>query len=114
VTHHAEAIAGSLLGAAVGDALGLPREGMSRRRAEKMFGSRPVRHHFFFGRGMLSDDTEHTCMVGQSLLAAPDDPRKFALSGLAPAMVASRAARGSGIRNPACASQALGRDITRS
>ena len=80
MTQLEERIAGSLLGTAVGDALGLPREGMSRRRGEKMHGSRPLRHHFFFGHGMLSDDTEHTCMVGQSLLAAPDDPREFARS----------------------------------
>ena len=45
-----------------------------------MFGSRPLGHRFFFGHGMLSDDTEQTCMVWQSLLAAPDDPREFARS----------------------------------
>lgn len=47
-------ILGSLLGTAVGDALGLPYEGMSRQRV-RAFGE--VRHRFFAGRGMLSDDT---------------------------------------------------------
>jgi ADP-ribosylglycohydrolase len=75
---HGDRIAGLLLGTAVGDALGLPREGMSRRRALRCFGPPPLRHRFVFGHGMLSDDTEHTCLVGQALLAAPDDPDRFA------------------------------------
>jgi ADP-ribosyl-[dinitrogen reductase] hydrolase len=36
-------IAGAILGTAVGDALGLPREGMSRSRARKIFGDPPLR-----------------------------------------------------------------------
>jgi ADP-ribosylglycohydrolase len=71
-------IAGAILGTAVGDALGLPREGLSRRRAGRLFGGPPLRHHFLFGRGMVSDDTEHTCMTGQALLRAPDDADRFA------------------------------------
>jgi ADP-ribosylglycohydrolase len=73
-------IQGVILGTAVGDALGLPREGLSRRRAEKLFGHPPLRHRFLFGRGMVSDDTEHTCMVAQSLLAAPNEADAFARS----------------------------------
>ena len=67
---------GALLGTAVGDALGLPAEGLSRSRIE-------VRWHghwgqrFIFGRGMCSDDTEHTFFVAQALLSYPDDPVKF-------------------------------------
>lgn len=76
----ADQIAGVILGTAVGDALGLPREGLSRERARKLFGSPPLRHCFLFGRGMVSDDTEHTCMVGQALLHAPDDVDAFARS----------------------------------
>lgn len=37
----------------------------------------PVRHRFLFGRGMVSDDTEHTLMVLRSLLESPDDPAEF-------------------------------------
>ena len=81
VTNHNEtargdAILGSLLGTAVGDALGLPYEGLSRRRAERLLGA-PDRHRFVLGRGMVSDDTEHTVMVGQSLIAAWDDVPAF-------------------------------------
>lgn len=71
-------ISGVLLGTAVGDALGLPREMMSRRRARRMFGGSPLKHRFFFGRGMMSDDTEHACMVGQALLSHPENAEEFA------------------------------------
>ena len=57
-------VVGSILGTAVGDAMGLPYEGLSRRRGKRLIGP-PDRHHFFFGRGMVSDDTELTCMVSQ-------------------------------------------------
>mgnify|MGYP003345204694 CR=1 FL=1 len=38
---------------------------------------------FICGRGMISDDTEHTIFVAQALLSHPDDPEKFqtALAG---------------------------------
>jgi ADP-ribosylglycohydrolase len=48
-----------------------------RRRASRIFGAEELRHRFVFGRGMVSDDTEHACMVGQSLLAAGDDDDQF-------------------------------------
>lgn len=70
-------IIGCLLGTAVGDALGLPYEGVSRRRAARLLGP-PDRHRFLLRRGMVSDDTEHTCMVAQSLIATGDDPELFA------------------------------------
>lgn len=71
------AIEGALLGTAVGDAIGLPYEGLSRRRAGRLLGP-PDRHRFLFGRGMVSDDTEHSCMVMQALIASGDDQRAFA------------------------------------
>jgi ADP-ribosylglycohydrolase len=71
------AIQGCLLGTAIGDALGLPYEGLSKRRAAKLLGP-PDRYRFCFGRGMVSDDTEHTCMVAQSLIAAGHDVDAFA------------------------------------
>src|SRR5262245_5586296 len=73
-------IAGVILGTAVGDALGLPREGLSRRRARRLFGDGPLRHRLVFGCGMVSDDTDHGCLVGQALLEAPMDAGKFARS----------------------------------
>ncbi len=66
-----KAIIGCILGTAVGDALGLPYEGMSPTRARKLLGP-PDRYRFVFGRGMISDDTEHTCMVSQSLIESGD------------------------------------------
>jgi ADP-ribosylglycohydrolase len=75
-----DTLAGVLLGTAVGDALGLPREGLSPRRARRMFGGPPLRHRFVLGRGMGSDDTEHACMTAQALLRAGDDPDRFARS----------------------------------
>jgi ADP-ribosyl-[dinitrogen reductase] hydrolase len=70
------AIVGSILGTAIGDALGLPYEGMSKRRAARMWGE-PTRYRFLFGRGMVSDDTEHTCMVTQALIASGGEPNAF-------------------------------------
>jgi ADP-ribosyl-[dinitrogen reductase] hydrolase len=72
-------ILGSLLGTVVGDSLGLPREGMRPGRARAIFGGE-LRHAFLAGRGMISDDTEHTAMVGQALLATRGDADAFARS----------------------------------
>jgi ADP-ribosyl-[dinitrogen reductase] hydrolase len=76
-TQRADALAGVILGTAVGDALGLPREMLSARRAERLFGGSPLRYRFVLGRGMVSDDTQHTCMVAQALLASGGDPVRF-------------------------------------
>jgi len=65
-------ITGCILGTAVGDAIGLPYEGLSPRRSVKLLGP-PDRHRFLFRRGMVSDDTEHTCMVAQSLIESGGD-----------------------------------------
>ena len=70
-------IVGCILGTAVGDALGLPYEGVSRKRLPRLLGP-PERHRFLFGRGMISDDTEHTCLVAQSLIASGSDIDAFA------------------------------------
>jgi ADP-ribosyl-[dinitrogen reductase] hydrolase len=54
-------IESSLLGTAVGDALGLPYEGLTAERSRKLRGH-PNRFRFLSGRGMVSDDTEHACL----------------------------------------------------
>lgn len=69
-------ILGCLLGTAIGDALGLPTEGMSRKRALRLHQPQ-LGHRLFFGRGMFSDDTEHTLMVATALMRHPRDPRAF-------------------------------------
>ncbi|TWU19377.1 ADP-ribosylglycohydrolase [Allorhodopirellula heiligendammensis] len=60
----------------MGDALGLPYEGVSPQRAPRLLGP-PDRYRFLLGRGMISDDTEHTCMVAQSLIDARGDVDVF-------------------------------------
>lgn len=67
---------GLILGTAVGDALGLPGEGLSRSRLESLFKGR-WRHRFLINRGMVSDDTDHTVFVSQCLLAWPDSSARF-------------------------------------
>lgn len=67
---------GCLLGTAAGDALGLPYEGLSARRARRLFPDM-TRHNLILGRGMVSDDTEHTAFVAQALVRCGDDPKAF-------------------------------------
>jgi len=71
------AIFGCLIGTAIGDALGLPCERLTRARRRKMFPSlnRPA---FFFGRGMFSDDTEHSIMAVQALIVSAGEETRFA------------------------------------
>ncbi|WP_233148461.1 ADP-ribosylglycohydrolase family protein [Rhodopirellula sp. MGV] len=71
-----DAIVGCILGTAVGDALGLPYEGLTPSRARRMLGA-PSRYRFLFAKGMISDDTEHTCMVAQSLIESGMDVELF-------------------------------------
>lgn len=73
----AEAAVGCLLGGAVGDALGLPREGLPPERARRLFGS-TVRHCFLGRRGMVSDDTEHALLTALALAEQPSDADAFA------------------------------------
>lgn len=70
-------ILGCLLGTAVGDAAGLRREGLSPRRAERLYGRTPIRPELACGRGFCSDDTEHTQMVGYALAASHGDVAEF-------------------------------------
>jgi len=58
---------GCLLGTATGDSLGLPYEGLSPKRAAKLFPD-PTKHHLLFNKGLVSDDTEHACFVAQALI----------------------------------------------
>ena len=71
------AVVGCLLGAAVGDALGLPREGLAPQKARRLFGEE-MRHRFVCGHGMVSDDTDHAAMTALALLEGPASPEDFA------------------------------------
>ncbi|HEY3411707.1 MAG TPA: ADP-ribosylglycohydrolase family protein [Armatimonadota bacterium] len=72
-----DAIAGCLLGGAVGDAVGLACEGLTPRRQALLFpdtdGPRLLGR-----RGMVSDDTEHALMTALAVLASGDDTAEFA------------------------------------
>ncbi|QDS99219.1 ADP-ribosylglycohydrolase family protein [Adhaeretor mobilis] len=70
-------ILGCLLGTALGDAVGLRREGLSRRRAERMYGGTPLGPDFILGLGFCSDDAEHTQMVGRALVLSAGHVAKF-------------------------------------
>ncbi|MEM7405841.1 MAG: ADP-ribosylglycohydrolase family protein [Pseudomonadota bacterium] len=72
-----EPVLGCLLGTAYGDALGLPYEGVSAQRAARLLGP-PDRFRLLAGRGMLSDDTEHSLMVALALNESTFDPDRFA------------------------------------
>ncbi|MDF3056142.1 MAG: ADP-ribosylglycohydrolase [Rariglobus sp.] len=74
--NYQERLAGVLLGTAVGDALGLPAEGLGPQVIASRWEGQ-WRHRFFCGRGMISDDTEHTAMVAQCLLEHPTDADAF-------------------------------------
>lgn len=74
-----DSVIGCILGTAVGDSIGLPYEGLSAARQKKIV-KNLCGHKFFFGRGMISDDTEHTCMVAQSIVNAGDNINDFSRS----------------------------------
>lgn len=71
-----DALTGCLLGAALGDAIGLPWEGLSRSRVRRLMPD-PLGHRFLLGRGMVSDDAEHACMTAQALIVSAGDPAAF-------------------------------------
>ena len=71
-----ERIHGCLLGTAIGDAVGLRREGLSRRRALRLYGS-TLMPCLILGRGYCSDDTEHTLMVGRALALSGENINRF-------------------------------------
>ena len=49
---------------------------MSARRVRR-FARLPLKHRFVFGHGMVSDDTDHTVFVAQTLLRSKGNPKRF-------------------------------------
>jgi ADP-ribosylglycohydrolase len=68
---------GTLLGTALGDALGLPVEGMSPELITRRYG-RVDRFRLLGRTGFVSDDTEQSALVAQSLARFPGDPTRAA------------------------------------
>ena len=69
----ADRLCGVLLGVALGDALGLPFEGLSARNVARRVG-RLDRFGLVGRTGFVSDDTEQAALVAQALAQAGDDP----------------------------------------
>jgi ADP-ribosylglycohydrolase len=72
-----DTIAGVMLGTALGDTLGLPYEGLHPRRIARRLRRRAFAHSMVAGRGLVSDDTEHTCMVARALAVSGGDVEGF-------------------------------------
>jgi len=67
MSEHQERLTGTLLGTAVGDALGLAMEGMSARAVARAYPR--IDRYFVLGSiGLVSDDTEQSALVAQSLV----------------------------------------------
>ncbi len=66
-----------MIGSAVGDAIGLPFENLSARRVERRLRRKGLRHGFFFGRGMVSDDTEMAVGALRAWLRSGGDLESF-------------------------------------
>lgn len=71
-----EAIAGCLLGTAVGDSIGLPYENLARAAVARV-ARWPLEQSLLWGRGLVSDDTEHTWMLAESLVESGPDVDRF-------------------------------------
>lgn len=68
---------GMLLGCAVGEALAVPRNRLSRRRALRLLGRTPLRYQFAAGRGIPSDRTHALLHTVQAMLQSRADHRSF-------------------------------------
>jgi ADP-ribosyl-[dinitrogen reductase] hydrolase len=65
---------GLLLGTALGDALGLPAEGLSGRSVVRRFGALE-RFHLVGRTGFVSDDTEQAALLAEALVPDVDEAR---------------------------------------
>lgn len=72
-----ESIEGLLLGVAIGDALGLAREGLSRRTALRKFGRPPLTYRLWPRAGLYSDDTQLMLMAAQAIVSSRSDSENF-------------------------------------
>ena len=70
-------LASCLLGQAFGDSMGLPYEGLRPAKAAKRWERFGAKQSFAFGRGVVSDDTDHAALAIQSLWLCGECPRKF-------------------------------------
>lgn len=71
-----QTILGSLVGTAVGDSLGLPAEGLKPGRIFRLWKGK-YKQRLFFGKGMLSDDTDHSLVIATALIRHRYDVKAF-------------------------------------
>ena len=71
-----------MVGVAIGDAVGLSREGLKRRTALKMFGRPKLAYRLLPGIGIYSDDTQLMLMAAQAILRSHSEWRPFSRSYL--------------------------------
>lgn len=72
-----QSIHGLLLGIAIGDSLGLPREGLSRRTAARLFGRPPLKYRLWPGVGLYSDDTQLALLTTQAICQSRSQQDSF-------------------------------------
>lgn len=70
-------VRGLLLGTALGDALGLPMEGLSEDIVRRRFGERLTRFLLLGRTGFVSDDTEQSALLCQSLIRGRNVPERM-------------------------------------
>lgn len=75
-TDHSRRLEGCLLGTAAGDALGLPAEGLAPGRQQKLY-PRMDRYQLLWGRGIISDDTEHAVLTLGALRESQGEVEPF-------------------------------------
>ncbi len=76
-----QSLHGCLLGGALGDALGLPFEGLSPTKRRRIWGEglgkSGLEMCFLPRRGMVSDDTEHALFTARALIESRGDVKRF-------------------------------------
>ena len=80
MTSRFDSLHGCLLGGALGDALGLPFEGLSPARARQIWGdpsAAGLQMCLLPNRGMVSDDTEHALFTARTLMESSGDIGRF-------------------------------------
>jgi ADP-ribosyl-[dinitrogen reductase] hydrolase len=72
-----EHINGTLLGVAIGEALGIVRDGLTRRQAIKLYGARPSANGLRLSRGLSAANAAQVMMVAQALVASGTELDRF-------------------------------------
>lgn len=66
-----------ITGTYIGDSIGLPMEGLTPAKIKKLSWAVELKQRLVFGRGMWSDDTDHTLHMADALMQSEGDPALF-------------------------------------